>query len=642
MCIKGLEGVNNKSMKQLVRIKKDFVLADVPVPVCESNGVLVRNIYSLHLPEVERNVLEANKGNILSKMLKQKELLDFVFTKMKKDGLRKTYAFGQAMMANWHTLGASCLGEVIEKGKEVKHLSVGDKVVCTGWHHANHAEYVSVPSSLAAKIPASVPPERALLAPYGAKLLALIRMLQIKPTHTIVVYGSTLGAQLLVSLLEEQGYAVFTSPAGKATVDYVFTIHSELNQHDVSALRAVCSPQTRYIAVSEKKIDPAVAVDLGCHMVQYPFFLSDRKLHVGHEEGRSLLETLSQGEVNHFLKIAAKGQLPKHVVMTKIPFSKAPELYTGWGVAPMIIEYSAANTPQRTIQHFPSSKPANSFGIAVIGAGNMARNIHLPVLCSHLNSYVKYIFTHSGRSAASMAVHYHIPYSTSSYAEVLNDPEIEAVVILTHHSTHASYALQAMRAGKSVFMEKPLCLTEAECKQLQKVYAEHPVTFSVGFNKTFSPLAQEAKTFFANRKHPLFLSYRLQAPLNLNKPWYYDPAIGGGRLLGEYCHLFDFAYWMIGKPVSKISVTPLISADPYFLAESNVVVTLSFEDGSIATLLCSEDGTTTSPKERIELISDNHMMIIEDWESVTLNGKKKNIGVQKGYTEHWEDRKSVV
>src|SRR3989338_10629991 len=168
-------------MKQLVRIKKDFVLADVPAPVCESNGVLVRNTYSLHLPEVEKNVLEANQGNIISKMLKQKELLDFVFTKVRKDGFRKTYSFGKAMMANWHTLGALCLGEVIEKGKEVRDISVGDTVVCTGWHDANHAEYVSVPARLVAKIPSALPPEVALLAPYGAKLLALINFLQIKP-----------------------------------------------------------------------------------------------------------------------------------------------------------------------------------------------------------------------------------------------------------------------------------------------------------------------------------------------------------------------------------------------------------------------------------------------------------------------------
>ncbi len=624
-------------MKQLVRIKKDFILADVPAPVCESNGVLVRNKYSLHLPEVEKNVLEANTGNIISKILKQKELLNFVYTKMKKDGLRRTYAFGKAMMANWHTLGALCLGEVIEKGKGVIGISVGDKVVCTGWHQANHADYVSVPAPLVAKVPSSLTPELALLIPYGAKLLALIRFLQIKPTQTILVYGGNLGAQLFVSLLEEQGYSVFTSPAGKAAVDYIFTVHSELSGEDTSLLRKVCSAQTKYIAISEKKMNSTIATNLGCSFVQYPFFLSDRKLHLGNDEGRSILETIPPEEVARFLKIAKKRTLFKLEKMATIPFSRTPELYTAWGVAPVMIEYTATAAPERTVQHFSASKPAGTFGIAVIGAGNMARNVHLPILCTHPHSYVKYIFTHSGRSAASMAIHYHLPYSTSSYVDVLKDPEIDAVVILTHHSTHASYALQALKAGKSVFTEKPLCLTEAECKRLQQAYAEHPVTFSVGFNKTFSPLAQEAQAFFANRKHPLFLSYRLQAPLNLNKPWYYDPAVGGGRLLGEYCHLFDFASWMVGKPVSRISVAPLSSTDPYFLPDSNVVVTLSFEDGSVATLLCSEDGTTNSPKERIELISDNNMMILEDWESITLNGKHRKTAVQKGYTEHWDN-----
>lgn len=616
-------------MKQLLKIKKDFILQDIPLPQCDSKEVLIKTTHSLYLRDVERSILFANKGNPFTKLLHDPEMLNFAIKKIKADGFQKTLSFGRAMMANWHTTGALILGEVEKVGTAIKDLSIGDTVVATGWYKANHAQYNAVTRSLVVPIPKSTDPLAALYSIYASKLMMLLDLLKIPSTSTIHCTGSEIGCAILESIVSEQKYALPKS--GK--VDFLFVLNTDITSNLLQQIRKHLHPQTHIIVISEKEIDTLLFAPYTAE--QYCFFFDDRKLHLGNNDKRSLIDNLSEKHVHHFIA-TTKPELIHSLSTVSKDFAKTTSLYTSTTPAALII-YPHPDKLQTTIRYNSKEKPSGKVGVALLGVGNMARAVHLPILLDRNDIFIKYVFSKSGRSAASMAVHYAIPCATSSYEEILQDPEIGVIVILTHHSTHASYAIQAINANKHVFIEKPLCLTEQEGDDLIKAAGKSSSIVTVGFNKPFAPLAKQLKESLQNRKHPLLLTHRLQAPINFGKPWYYAEETGGGRLVGEYCHLFDFALYLTGSHIKSVHAAPLVSSDPYLLGDSNLVVTLTMEDGSIATLICSEDGNSKAPKERIEVVVDGKVFVLQDWQDLSINNTIRSSKINKGYMEHWDN-----
>ena len=170
---------------------------------------------------------------------------------------------------------------------------------------------------------------------------------------------------------------------------------------------------------------------------------------------------------------------------------------------------------------------------------------------------------------------------------------------------------------------------------IRKALIQHPVVFTVGFDRSFSPLSHDAKKLFVERKHPLVIQYRMQTVVNVNKPWLYDPDIGGGRIIGELCHVFDFLSWLTDAEIVSLHPYAVKTNDPAQIADHHVVIAVSFRDGSVASIVYSEDGTSAVNKERIEIIGESTVAVIDDFTSLDINGKKQSYKLEKGFAEHY-------
>jgi predicted dehydrogenase len=255
--------------------------------------------------------------------------------------------------------------------------------------------------------------------------------------------------------------------------------------------------------------------------------------------------------------------------------------------------------------------------MGVLGAGNFASAVMLPAMRSVQRIQLVGIASASGMSAQHAAKRFGFQYADSNAARLLEDAEIEAVAILTRHHLHAQQTLAALQAGKHVFCEKPLALNAEELDGIEAALRSHPAQIlSVGFNRRFAPLATQLKTFLQGRQEPLAAHYRVNAgylPLN---HWTHDPQQGGGRIIGEACHFIDFLTFLVGAAPTEVAARGLPDNGRY--REDNVVISLTFSDGSLGTISYLANGDKAFPKERVEVFCSGRVAVLDDYRSLEL------------------------
>jgi predicted dehydrogenase len=288
-----------------------------------------------------------------------------------------------------------------------------------------------------------------------------------------------------------------------------------------------------------------------------------------------------------------------------------------------------------------TSKPVSKekIGLGVLGAGNFARHTMLPAVKGLRDLELVGIASASGRPAADLANRFGFRYATSDEYQILSDRKIDAVSIVTRHNLHASQTLAALNAGKHVFCEKPLALSEKELSSIEKTLRRRAAPrLMVGFNRRFAPLATELQKFLAPRSAPLAAHYRVNAgPLPLYH-WLHDPTRGGGRLLGEACHFIDFLIFLAGQVPTSVFAQALPEGGQY--RQDNFQVTMRFADGSLGTLTYLANGDRSLPKERLEVFSGGKVAILEDFRALdlTANGRTRRLrrAQDKGHQRAWK------
>jgi len=294
-----------------------------------------------------------------------------------------------------------------------------------------------------------------------------------------------------------------------------------------------------------------------------------------------------------------------------------------------------------------SPRPAGPVRVGVLGAGNFASAVLLPALKANPQVRLVGIISASGSSAQHAAGKFGFQYASSDPAKVVQDPQVEAVAILTRHNLHAPQTLAALAAGKHVFCEKPLALTRAELEQIQAALPSGTgegqpgyTLLMVGFNRRFAPLAVRMGQFFAGRSEPLYAHYRVNAgyiPLN---HWTHDLAQGGGRIIGEGCHFIDFLTFLVGAAPVKVSAQGLPDAGRY--REDNVALTFTFPDGSLGVVSYLANGDKAFPKERVEAFCAGRVAVLDDFRSLELvsNGRRQGVRAylrqDKGHQAEWQ------
>jgi predicted dehydrogenase len=271
--------------------------------------------------------------------------------------------------------------------------------------------------------------------------------------------------------------------------------------------------------------------------------------------------------------------------------------------------------------------------IAVVGAGGFAKGVHLPNLKNLPNLYhIRAIVSNTGANAVNTAKQFDADYASTNYEDVLNDPDVDAVLICTRHNLHARQAIQAAQAGKAIFLEKPMALNQEELDELVTVLTETGVPFMVGFNRRFSPAARRAKDILANRKNPMMIFYRMNAGYLPPEHWTQTEE-GGGRIIGEACHIFDLFQYLIGAPVVEVNATAIAPQTDHILAGDNVIITLRYADGSVATLLYTALGSPDLGKEYMELYFDGKVLVLDDYRALRVHGV-----TEKGWTSSGQDK----
>jgi predicted dehydrogenase len=266
-------------------------------------------------------------------------------------------------------------------------------------------------------------------------------------------------------------------------------------------------------------------------------------------------------------------------------------------------------------------------GLGLIGAGNFATGVLLPLLPpgSHLRRVG--VATASGLSARSTAERFGFAYCTSRYQDLLEDADVDAVLVATRHDLHARIAAEALSAGKAVFVEKPLALAAEELEQVVTAWEARPGLLMVGFNRRHSPACTAARDHFRDRTGPLSLTYRINAGALAETSWLLDPQEGGGRILGEVCHFVDTLQFLVGSPAESVFAVPLGHGSGS-AARDTIHAVLRYPDGSIGSIQYTTDGDPDLPKERIELSAGGATAVIEEFRGATLSrsGKRRHAG----------------
>jgi predicted dehydrogenase len=345
--------------------------------------------------------------------------------------------------------------------------------------------------------------------------------------------------------------------------------------------------------------------------------------------------------MEEFLRLVSQGNVQLDPLIThRFALKDGPDAYStimdpASNSLAVLLQYPAENAtafrPNRTVAipttgKTSTAKPSGKIGVALIGAGNMARWAHLPELQKHSDVSLRAIHSNSGVRGAA--------YCTTDYQQVLNDPEVDVVFITSRNQHHAAQTLQALRAGKHVFVEKPMALTEAECRDLVQASEETGRHVSVGFNRRFAPFYEPLKAKLARRSSPAVLQCRINSPGISGDYWMADPALGGA-ILGEACHFTDLMFWLLDAEPLSVSAYSLPTGKKDPIGENNIAATFRFADGSIGNLTYCTVGSKTSGGERVEAYAQGIGIQTEDFRTLIICGgvrqKRTKMFAEKGY-----------
>ncbi len=669
-------------MRQVLIRRGQVSVENVPAPLVEDGHILVEVAYSLISAGTEISSVESSGKSLIQRALERPDRVLQVIDHLRKQGIQKTVAKVRGQVAGGSPTGYSCSGIVIQVGRGVNGFQPGDRVACAGAGIANHAEIVLVPTNLAVKVPDGCDLKDAASVTLGAIAMQGVRRADPRLGEIVAVIGLGLLGQLTVQLLKVAGCRVIgldldarrVALARKLGADHAFhpaevelatEIRHLTGDHGVDATIITAASSSDAIVqqameITRKKGRVVVVGAVGLGLKRSPFYEKeiDFLISCSYGPGRydqayeekgvdypyAYVRWTENRNMAEYLRLVAEGRVRLDEILEReYDLAQAPEAYAALQTSSerplgVLLRYPvhtdeaiASKLETKTVLR---DRPVNGkVRIAVIGAGNFAKSVHLPNLQKLSDLYhLRAIVSSTGTNALATAQQFGADYATTSYEDVLADPDVDAVLICTRHHLHAQQAMAAARAGKAIFLEKPMALNQAELDELATVLQQTGVPFMVGFNRRFSPAAQRAKEIIADRQNPMMILYRMNAGYLPPDHWTQTEE-GGGRIIGEACHIFDLFQYLVDAPMVEVSATAIAPKTEHVLAGDNVSATLRYEDGSVATLFYTALGAPCLSKEYMELYVDGKVLILDDYKRLTVHG----IGL-KGWESTIQDK----
>lgn len=672
-------------MRQVIRKGiKEMVVEEVPDPMAGPHHLLIRPVFSLISSGTE--TASIHQEGLLKEVADNPSHIKKILDVMKVNGPVPTFREVKAKLSELAALGYSGAGIVVEKHETVRDLEIGDRVAYGG-EGTGHAETIVTGRNLVARVPENVRFDQACFATLGSIALNGVRIAGIGLGDRVAVIGLGLVGQLVAQLARLQGAVVIATDLRPERVRLAADLGAQVPLQGGDTLIEQVASSTDgkgvdcvIIAAAAKSSAPCkLALDIcrdrgrivviGAVEMSFPWndmYLKEIQLlmaraygpgsydPVYEKQGRdypySYVRWTENRNMEEFLRLVAAGDVKLEPLVThRFPLDAGPEAYStildpASGSLAVLLEYRTSDAsgnaiafhPQRRVSIQPSVKPKDKFGVALIGAGNLARWAHLPALQHSRDLSLRAIHSASGVRGKSYGSRFGAAYCTTDYRQILQDAEVDLVFITSRNQHHAGQALEALQSGKHVFVEKPMALTENECQELVDACSRHQRFVSVGFNRRFAPYYIELKKRLKKRSSPAVLQCRINSPGISGNYWMADPAIGGA-ILGEACHFVDLMYWLLdSEPISVSAYTlPTGKQDP--IGENNMVATFRFDDGSIASLTYCTVGSRSSGGERVEAYTQGLGVSTSDFKRYTAAGKvresQKKMFAEKGYDD---------
>jgi predicted dehydrogenase/threonine dehydrogenase-like Zn-dependent dehydrogenase len=657
-------------VKQLLQNLNDgsTLIVDVPAPRAGRGQLLIRTTCSLVSAGTERMLVDFGKAGLIEKARQQPDKVRQVLDKVRTDGLAPTLEAVRAKLDQPIPLGYCNVGRVVEVGAGVTGFAVGDRVASNG----RHAEIVSVPVNLAAKVPDDVSDEAASFAVLGAIALQGIRLIAPTLGETVVVTGLGLIGLMAVQLLAASGCRVLgidPDPAkcamarrlGAEAVDLStgadpvaaaerFSRGRGVDAVLITAATRSSEPVHQAALMCRKRGRIVLTGVTGLELSRADFYEKELTFQVscsygpgrydpayedgGHDYPFGFVRWTEQRNIEAVLDMLAARRLDVAALVThRYALAEAEAAYrVVSGAEPslgIVLQYhepaavvSAALTERTLPLPMAGARKPPSAGapvVSFIGAGNYASRVLMPAFKA-AGVHLKHVASGSGLGAAIAGPKHGFGITTTDIDAVLTDPEVDAVVIATRHDTHARFAIAALDAGKHVLVEKPLCLTLQELAAIEAAYgrqaaAGRPRVLMVGFNRRFAPLTLELRRLLAARTEPKAFVMTVNAGAVPPGHWTQDEAEGGGRIIGEACHFIDLLRHLAGATIVSHAATRLAAANG-----DTATLQLAFADGSIGTVHYLANGHRSFPKERLEVFCGAGVLVLDNFRILRGHG----------------------
>lgn len=672
-------------MKQLIQNFKSgkLYVDEVPIPALSEGFVLVENKFSVISAGTERGTVKVAQASLLGKAKQRPDLVAQVLQNVRKEGLSATLKKVQTKLDSLKALGYSTAGVVLASMDSHNAFKPGDRVACAGQDYASHAEVVSVPQNLIAKIPDNVSFEEAAFTTLGTIAMQGVRQAELRLGENVCVIGLGLLGQITCQLLRANGCNVFGIDLADRLVELAKQLSADeaLNRSHADLLK-ICESFTRgfgfdsvIVTAATPSNDPVELaaeilkkkgklVMVGAVKMDIPrdphFFRKELDLRMSCSYGPGRYDTTyeedgadypyayvrwtEQRNMESFLNLLSKGKINVKPLITHTfdidVAEKAFDLVLGKVQEPSIgilLKYDERLTKLTTKVDLqkPKASPTKNIVVGFIGAGSFAQSYLIPNVKSY-GANLHTVVNSRGITSKNVAEKFGFSFASSDYVDAFDSTEVNTIFIATPHNCHASLAAEALAKGKHVFVEKPLAINYEDLQKVINAKKSSEGKLMIGFNRRFSGLSQAVRNNVAGLKEPVFMNFRVNAGLIPKDHWIQKAEVGGGRVIGEMCHFFDLMQYFSGSMPVRVMAESLQTINTKYTNQDNISVTVRFENGSLGNLIYLANGDSSLSKERLEIFCGGNIAIIDDFRSASIysNGKEHKLKISgKGHQE---------
>ena len=669
-------------MKQVIQNFKtgELYVDDVPLPSVSEGMVLIENQFSLISAGTERGTVKVAQANLLNKARQRPDLVAQVIQNIKKEGLKATIAKVRSKLDSLKAMGYSTSGVVLTSMDTNGMFKAGDRVACAGVDYASHAEIVAVPQNLVVKIPDEVSSDDAAFTTLGAIAMQGVRQAEVRIGERVCVIGLGLLGQITCQLLRANGCAVFGIDLSESFVNVAneYSANKALLRNDpnlitacdnftnghgfdaviITAATQSSDPIELAGEISMKKGKVVVVGMVTMNVPRDPHYYRkeiDIRMSCSYGPGRydvdyeengkdypyAYVRWTEQRNMESFLDLLARKYinlkpLTTHVIgiddaekAYDIILGKIKEHHIG-----ILLKYSENENKSRSAINI-SNKPLSAINTGFIGAGSFAQSYLIPNVKSSGGS-LDGVVTSRGITAKNVGDKFGFNFCSSDVSDVLRNEKINTVFIATPHSSHASLVIESSKAGKNVFVEKPLAINIEELDLVIETKKKHTQPLMVGFNRRFAPVSESIKKEFHNTGEPMVINIRINAGFIPKDNWLQQKDTGAGRIIGEMCHFIDLMQYFTNSEPVKVYAECISSNNDKITPADNIAIVIKFKDGSVGNLTYLANGDKGMPKELIEVFSASKIGIINDFKDglIYRNGKTTKLKSSgKGHKE---------